>query len=462
MDEAAGTQGMTDRSTADGARTDPVRPAAHRPPSGPDGTPQVASGRGRNTGLDGLRVVAAFAVLMTHVGSQTGFEFTGRPASWVADRGDVGVPIFFALSGLLLYQPWARAALDGEAGPRVGSYLLRRGLRILPAYWLVVIIALLTLNRAHIGSASTWAQYLLLIQNYNPHTWWPGTGAPGLAQMWSLVVEVSFYAVLPLLAALLDWLAWRGTTSVARRARRLLAGVAVLGLASYAFAVLMYYPTEELWLGVTLPRLMTWFAAGMAMAIAAEWARTERADGPARQLCRAVAGSAWACWLIAAAAFAIACTPVAGPEGFVPPTLWNVEVKALLYTVVAAALVAPVAFQPASPTPVFRLLGNPVMSFLGRISYGIFLWQFVVIYGFFRVIHASTNISHLFPWPIVVGILLACGVATVAVATASYYLIEQPAQHLYRRLRPARPRPVAGQQGGVDRGDPKANPAPAA
>jgi peptidoglycan/LPS O-acetylase OafA/YrhL len=454
---------MTDRIAADGTRLDPVRPAAARPARDRQGTPRLVARAGRNTGLDGLRVIAAFAVLVTHVGGQTGFEFTGTPASWVADRGDIGVPIFFALSGLLLYQPWARAALDGEAGPGVASYLLRRALRILPAYWLVVIIALLTLNRAHAGSLSTWAQYLLLVQNYNLHPWWPGTGAPGLAQMWSLVAEVSFYAVLPLLAALLDWFAWRGTTSVARRARRLLAGVAVLALASYGFAVLMYYPTDELWLGLTLPRLMTWFAAGMAMAIAAEWARAERVPGPARQFCRTVAGSAWTCWLIAAIVFAIACTPVAGPENFALPTLWNTETKTLLYTVVAAALVAPVAFQPASQTLVSRLLGNPVMSFLGRISYGIFLWQFVVIYGFFRLVHASTNIGQvLYPWPVVVGILLCCGAATVAVAVASYYLLEQPAQRIYRRRHRVRPRLDAGRPGGSGHGDQDAKPAPAA
>jgi len=440
VDGSAGKQGMTDRNSADGTRLRPVRPPAARPSAGRPGRPQLATGQGRNTGLDGLRVVAAFAVLVTHVGGQTGFEFTGTPASWTVDRGDVGVPIFFALSGLLLYQPWARAALAGEGGPGVASYLVRRALRILPAYWVVVIIALLTLNRAHVGSPAAWAQYLLLLQNYIPHPWWPGTGAPGLAQMWSLVVEVSFYAVLPLLAALLDWFAWRGSTSVAKRARRLLAGVTVLALASYAFAVLMYYPASEPWLGVTLPRLMTWFAVGMVIAVAAEWARADRAAGPAGQVCRAVAGSASTCWLIALIAFAIACTPVAGPEGFVPPTLWSVEIKTALYTIIAAALVAPVAFQPAGPTPVARILGNPVMSFLGRISYGIFLWQFVVIYGFFRLVHASTNIGHvLYPWPAVAGILACCSIATVAVAAVSYYAFEQPAQRLHRLLRRTRP-----------------------
>ena len=72
---------------------------------------------GRIPALDGIRVIAAFAVLLTHVGGPTGVEFTGSPASWVVSRGDVGVPIFFVLSGLLLYRPWARADLrPAQAG----------------------------------------------------------------------------------------------------------------------------------------------------------------------------------------------------------------------------------------------------------------------------------------------------------------------------------------------------------
>src|ERR1700734_1532417 len=129
---------MTDATSAIAAAPRPGDAAAQAIP--------VSRGH-RNPGLDGLRVIAAFAVLLTHVGGQTGFEFTGTPMSWIVNRGDIGVPIFFALSGLLLYRPWARAALDGEAGPGVRPYLLKRALRILPAYWLVVIVALVTLNR---------------------------------------------------------------------------------------------------------------------------------------------------------------------------------------------------------------------------------------------------------------------------------------------------------------------------
>jgi peptidoglycan/LPS O-acetylase OafA/YrhL len=157
-----------------------------------------------------------------------------------------------------------------------------------------------------------------------------------------------------------------------------------------------------------------------------------------------VAGSAEACWLIAAIAFVIACTPLAGPETLAIPTLWNTELKTALYTVIATALVAPVAFQSGRPTWVTIALGNRVMSFLGQISYGIFLWQFVVIYAFFAVMHARDAFQGtLYGWPAVLGIFAVVTVATVAMAAISYYLLERPVQRLYRprQYRPRRNRP---------------------
>ena len=303
---------------------------------------------GHQDALDGVRAAAAAAVLITHVGGMTGFVLTGTPASWVVSRGNVGVPVFFVLSGLLLYRPWAAAALAGTPGSPLGGYLLRRALRILPAYWAVVAIALPVLSPGPARHAGPWVQYLLLTQNYDSRPWWTGTGAPGLAQDWSLAVEVSFYLVLPLLGSALTWFACRGGTagpaSLSRRARRLLAGLAVLGLSSPGWAVLAYYPRPEPWFSATLPPMMIWFAAGMALAVVSAWAAAEPPPGgPAAQFCRAVSSSAGMCALIAVAAFAIACTPVAGPEFISVLSLWSTEIRLLLFTVVALALVAPVA-----------------------------------------------------------------------------------------------------------------------
>jgi len=410
---------------------------------------------GHQDWLDGLRAIAALAVLVIHVTSETGFAFNQSPASWVAFRGDVGVPVFFTLSGLLLFRPWALAALGSAGAPDVGRYLVRRALRIVPAYWAVVAIAIVTLNWTHVRSAATWALYLLFGQIYDPRPWWPGTGAPGLAQMWSLSVEVSFYAALPFIGVLLAWVACRGTPGIAVRARRLLAGIAILAAISCAFLALLYYPAGALWLGETLPRSLCWFAPGMALAVVTAWANADDSSAvQVRAFCRAVASSAAACWVIAGVAFVLACTPLAGPESFAVPSLWQSETKLLLYTLIPAAVVAPVAFQAGGATRLAAILGNPVMRFLGKISYGVFLWQFLAIYALFNLLGAK-DVFHggYYSTFETVLLLLATTVLTVAMATLGYYLIERPAQRLYRWYRPAsraddrRPGPVGAAPG---------------
>jgi peptidoglycan/LPS O-acetylase OafA/YrhL len=387
---------------------------------------------GHQPALDGLRVIAALAVLVVHVGGETGFEFNGSPASWVVSRGDIGVPIFFVLSGLLLYRPWARAVLQGTPAPAAGRYLWRRALRILPAYWAVVIIALATLNAAHAGSPTTWVQYLGLFQVYDPHPWWQGTGAEGLAQMWSLAVEVSFYALLPLIAAGLASWARRGA-DVDARARRLLAGLVTLSVSSYGFTVLVYYPGGQFLLD-TLPRLLTWFTPGMALAVVSVWCHADSAGaGPVRRLCRTIAFSGGTCWLIALMAFALACTPITGTQALTVQGVWPTEMKTGLYTIVAVALVAPAAFQPARMTRMSAALGNPVMSFLGKISYGMFLWQFLIIdalFAIFRFKNAFGGGEFTLLGNVVV--LVTVTIATTAVSALSYYLLEQPAMRLQR------------------------------
>lgn len=409
-----------------------TRTAVH--PGAPGRAPPAHQGP-----LDGLRAAAAGAVLLTHVGGLTGYTLTGTPASWVLSRGDVGVPIFFSLSGLLLYRRWAAAALAGGRAGSMAVYLRRRALRILPAYWAVVLIALPVLNPGPARHLWPWIQYLLLIQNYDSHPWWNGTGATGLAQAWSLVVEASFYLVLPLLAAALTWFACRGGPpgDVGRRARRLLAGLAVLAASSAGWEVLGYYPRPSLWSEGTLPPLLIWFCTGMAMAVALAWSAAEPgADGPASRFGRSVATSAGMCGLIAACAFAIACTPLTGPEFAGVPGLWATEFKTALYALIAAAVVAPVAFQPllaghAAGMLSARLLGSRPVRFLGTISYGIFLWQFLTAYAFFGLLHLKTVFAGgSYTTPEVAAVAVAIALFTVAAATLSYYLIELPAQHL--------------------------------
>jgi peptidoglycan/LPS O-acetylase OafA/YrhL len=413
--EAASGNGTSASEAALAGKPDPQGP----PPSS-----------GHLDALDGMRAVAAFAVLTFHVAIESATALQNNFFAALLSRGDVAVPIFFTLSGLLLYRPYAKSVLEGTGRPSTRTYLVKRALRILPAYWLVVIAAMLLWSRDHIGDTKTWLQMVFLAQNYEIHPWWFGLGPKGLAQMWSLCVEVAFYLVLPLVAALLAAFARRGGADAGRRAKRLLLGLAVLASMSYVWTVLSYYPEYRPYMNTWLPRAWTFFVPGMALAVVSVWARREK-DGPASRFVHAVNASPGTLWLVAALAYAVAASPVTGPRFSGVDGVWSGMFELVLYSTIAVCLVAPCALLSRGDAPVSRLLGNPVMRFFGRISYGVFLWQFVALYMWYDLTEQRP-----FSGNFLVN-LIAVGSVTIALATLTYKYIEEPARGLIRFLRPS-------------------------
>ncbi|WP_436760417.1 acyltransferase family protein [Streptosporangium sp. V21-05] len=406
----------------------------HRELTGGDARDLPAVG-GHLDAMDGVRAVASFGVLVYHVASTTGASLREGFLPALLSRGDIAVPIFFLLSGFLLYRPWAREAIEGAAGtagappPRVGDYLWKRALRILPAYWLVVAVALSLWSWPRAADPVSWLPFLLLVQNYVPDPWWAGASPPGLGQMWSLSVEMTFYLALPLIAVALRALARRGADPVAR-ARLLLTGICALALVSPLWAIFSHLPAHRPELGLWLPRSMLYFATGMALAVVSLWAHAETdPDAPVRRLTRGLRESWVTCWIIAALVYAVAASPVAGGRLFEIQDLWTDIFEMILYTAFVLALLAPVALQTAAsspPSPLRSLLGNRVMRYLGRISYGVFLWQFVVIVGWYELTGQESFTGGLLTT------LVVCTAFTVLLADLSHRLVEAPAQRLRR------------------------------
>ncbi|PRY01593.1 acyltransferase family protein [Allonocardiopsis opalescens] len=441
-----------------------VPPGPLGSPDSPDSTPTepspaVASGgpadaglpqiRGHHPALDGVRAVAALLVLVFHVAVETGAALA--PGFWggVLARGEIGVPLFFALSGLLLYRPWARAALAAGPGPHTAGYLWRRALRVLPAYWLVVAAAMLLWSREWLDDPLTWLTLLTLTFTYDLDPWWYGLGPQGLGQMWSLAVEASYYLLLPLIAAALTWYAARGGASVAARGRRLLTGLGVLSAVSLAAVAVQFFafaePLTEMY--AWLPRTLVLFAVGMLLAVLSEWAWLERgaadgADGPVRRFCRTIGATAGICWLIALGAYLIGATPLTGPRFVGVDSFWTGVFETVTSTAVAFFFVAPLALGAPGRGWAWRLLAHPVMRYLGRISYGVFLWQFVVLYGWraFTGDEPFTG-SLLFD-------LVPVAAGTIVLAHLTYRWVEEPLRRRYAHRGPGARRGPAPERTG--------------
>ena len=345
----------------------------------------------RYSGLDGLRGIGALCVILVHVWL---FEYAddGKPAKNAVDLviGELrlALPMFFVLSAFLLVLPWQRAAAGERGAPDVLTYFKRRAGRILPGYWLALAGSVAVLwgsgNRL-LPPLDHLPLFALFAQNQDPDSL--GRLNP---PMWTIGVEVSFYLVLPVIG----WLILRSRASRGTQ----VAGCAVLVLVAIAFNGWAYETGAPRTLTTSLLSQAPYFALGIA---AAAIARGRRVSG-----WWAVGGLA----LVAADAAWHITTDAAVEH-------WLTDVPA---GIGFAMLVA------AAPTA----LDVAPLRFLGRISYGLYLWHFPVI--------AWLRINDSWPAEGLLIAYLAVLLPTAAIASLSWYCVERPAVAWSHRQRGAR------------------------
>jgi peptidoglycan/LPS O-acetylase OafA/YrhL len=372
--------------------------------------------------LDGMRALAAFGVIATHAGFNSGRSLGQSAAAPFLARLDFGVTVFFLLSGFLLYQPFVGAALGVDPRPRVARFYLRRALRILPAYWISVLVTLLWISPRPADGGDV-LSYTLLIQTYNHHNL-----DPSLTQMWTLVVEVTFYALLPVLALAARS---RNPERAVRRQVALLAGLVSVAVA--ADVVGHANPPRGIDSLIWLPANIDWFALGMALALVATLMRSESTPGRFTQSVREIANAPVTCWVVGALLFWIATLPVAGPRDLTLPTAWEWTIKHWLYGLAATPLLIPLVAGDGGI--LHRVLASRPMRVLGDLSYGIYLWHLPLLLAIQRGLGYHTFGGHF--WVL----FLTTSVAATAVAAVSWYGLER---HLLRLGRWRAPVPAKG------------------
>jgi len=361
--------------------------------------------------LDAIRAVASIGVVVTHVSFQTGTTNNGTWAGFLA-RLDSGVALFFVLSGFLLFLPYARRRFAGAVPPATGPYLWRRALRILPAYWLVVVMCFVLLPENAKVTSADWIRHLLLLQNYQPNTL-----RAGLTQTWSLVTEVSFYLLLPVLATII--LGRHGTPLSDRRPLRVLGLFVAFSIAWLLVSRIVDEDGSQP-LGSWLPGTLAWFSVGMALALLRAWFEQLGSASLPLAWVRDLAKAPGSCWLLALFLFAVATTPVAGPRLLFPSTGWEMVAKTLLYGTAAAFIVLPLVLADQSGSRFIRALSVRPLRWLGELSYSIFLWHLLVLASVYELTDIKIFQGRF--WS-VLGLTLA---GTMVVSTLSYLLLERP------------------------------------
>ncbi|MFI7588356.1 acyltransferase family protein [Spongisporangium articulatum] len=374
--------------------------AAAQPAQDPAEAP--ARGEGRRPALDGVRAVAVLAVAVYHFG--------GGDSSWLPG-GFLGVDVFFVLSGYLitglLLAEWSRTGSISLTG-----FWMRRVKRLAPALLLVLVVVAAWVwwttpptdypaRRADIlwtlGYLANW--HLAAVDNYFAAF---GSVSP-LRHTWSLAVEEQFYLVWPLitLACL-----WAGRRLGGRRlgGRRVLVAVALVGALASAveFAALFDPVRPTVAYYSTRGRVQELFAGAL---LALAFAAFRRRARPAL----------------------VSLVGPAGVAGLVVGFLTMPDTTAFYYrggaALVSLAAVGLIGGVEAAPDGrLARMLSWGPAAWLGRVSYGVYLWH----------------------WPVTVAVPAAGSdqvlrqvlrvLLTLGLASASFYLLERPVQRSRRAL----------------------------
>jgi peptidoglycan/LPS O-acetylase OafA/YrhL len=357
---------------------------------------QAKNGR-RMASIDGLRGIAALSVFTYHGWLYTMPKPDDTNRSTVGDYAvhelRLGLVLFFVLSGFLLSRPWFAAALDERRPPDLGRYLRARLARIAPAYYVALIGSIGLLwglagtPGLRLPPANELPLFFVFAQNTSPSSVMK-LNPP----MWSLAVEVSFYAVLPAIG-------WLATSLPPRRRMQALIPLALLVL-GIGWNWWIAGRGLGLTFSKTLAAMLPYFALGMLAALMLHG----RTVGTTARRAMFAIGIA----LVVADATIKAGAPAAGLDF---TTTFSV-VRDLPSGTGFALLIGAAAASPNG-----RLLGNRALAGMGTISYGFYLWHVPVLW-FLR--------GHgLLPMDPVLGIAVALTPA-IAVASLSWFAIERP------------------------------------
>ena len=368
--------------------------------------------------LDGVRALAIVAVLAAHAG------IPGVPG------GFIGVDVFFVLSGFLI----TSLLLDERirtGHSDLAAFWARRARRLLPAALVMIVTVFLAQSlwqpdtvarlRGDVLSATLWSSNWRFALHGTDYFAQGGTASP-LQHTWSLGVEEQFYLLWPLLLAVI----WIDTRSRRVRRRRLLL-VATVGLAASVAVTYrlshvaalgrVYFGTDtraqELLVGALLAWLLqpTW-----------AWYTAPHRARRSPQVQHLPAVAPIAAWLGIGTLVVLGHTATGATSEYRHGLM-------LAVSAASALLIGAVVLD--RRTIVAQLLSTPPMVGLGRISYSVYLWHWPIF-------QAMTGTRTGLRGYELAGARVAL---TIAVATASFFLIERPV--LRWRVSPVRLLPVA-------------------
>ncbi len=392
--------------------------------------------------LDGLRALAALAVLVTHVGDASGavrseidvvgiFTF---PLGLAVQQLNMGVAVFFVVSAFLVYRPFVAAHVGAARPPDALRFFSKRFWRIYPAYWVALSLIVAFSAAKSLPSADVGIRNYLLFQGYVPSL--DANANYGLRHAWTLVVEISFYLFVPLWAWALRLLT-RALGGARVRATTRLRVEIVGALALVVIGPLFVWYGRHHALAVplrVLPHYLGQFGFGMLLAAIDVGARRRTVVHP---LYAFVARRPWIPWLGGALTFFVFVQGI----GIDPLAPFSITARQQVAERFAGGLIAVLFVIPAVIRPsvldtsatasdggaIRRLLAWRPLAFIGLVSYGFYLWHYAFVDWLSQ--HWFTGGESL----TFVKIFVLSAIGATLLGAASWWLLERPSIAISRR-----------------------------
>lgn len=364
--------------------------------------------KSRDLSLDGIRGLAAFMVFLYHlrwIAGEPKLMVGGLNWMLVLSRFDIGVCLFFVLSGYLLSGPFWEGALTGR-WPNLERYAIRRLARILPAYWCVLIVFAVLSQTSY----SMWGAIALTLQTLGIHTFSDYTYHGIVPVLWSIGIEIQYYALLPLLFLAAAFLSRRSRWIAPLALTALIAVSGVLWQAGVSLLVghvpgKILPSASSMVITESVFHYLKWFGIGIAAAGIVKYSPWVRKWKPLH----------WdlaTCLSIAGIVLAIASSSK-GEWRRVSLAGWPLSALACGFLVFAA---------PRSRLAI-AVFEHSIMRFMGSISYGVYLWHRPVL----KAVFGGTLPARLGP---VSAFFIGGAIGffvTVAIAWLVHVVVERPA-----------------------------------
>jgi len=334
--------------------------------------------------LDGIRAIAVGVVMAFHFAPATGIP------------GDLGVTLFFVLSGFLITSLLRREWRERES-VSLRDFYLRRVLRIFPAYYAFlggVAILMLASGRSW-PPGQGWAALVFMTDYYDALV---HDSSSSIAHLWSIGTEEKFYLLWPLAFMIL-----------ARKGR----AFALYSLGFTVAAIAIWRSAGLLFLDGTVEYAYHAFetrADSLVIGCLLSFALESKVGSRAA----ASVSAYWWMPLLTIVAIAVVRLPVSSANLFHYSAGFTVEAA------LAAVLIVQLMLLSASWP--WRWLELPGTRYLGRISYPLYLWHPIAWF-----------VGSALPIPPVLQVF-AMVLGSIGLASASYYLVEKPFLRMKRRF----------------------------